>query len=133
MAETSVPSRRAWRSICSVRSMISARLGRPVSASCSAWWRSWPVFSSTMRSARARPRTSVCIKQNASRPTVSQITSTSTACVSGSDQPVGSVPVTVTVQRPSASTEMRWRMGSPSPTAPTRATDALCMVSDSVR
>ena len=38
-----------------MRSMISARLGSPVSASCKAWWRSSPVFSVTVRSALARP------------------------------------------------------------------------------
>ena len=109
IADASIPSRRAWTSICSARSMISARLGRPVSASCSAWWRSWPVFSSTIRSARARPRASTCTSRNASRPSAIQITSTRNAWTSGSDRPAGSALVTVTVQRPSASTEIRLR------------------------
>ena len=87
--------------------MISARFGRPVSASCSAWWRSWPVFSSTIRSARARPRASTCTSRKASSPSASQITSTRKAWTSGSESPAGSALVTVTVQRPSASTEIR--------------------------
>ena len=39
--------RRLRASSCSMRSMISARFGRPVNASCSAWWRSSPVRSPT--------------------------------------------------------------------------------------
>ena len=38
-AAVSVPLRRARASICSTRSRMSVRFGRPVSASCSAWWR----------------------------------------------------------------------------------------------
>ena len=64
---------------------------------------------------------------------MSQMTSTSVACTSGSPMPVGSAPVIETVQRPSASTEIRCVMRSPRGTEPTRATEAVCMVSDRVR
>ena len=103
------PRGAAWTSICSARSMISARFGSPVSASCSAWWRSWPVFSSTIRSARARPRASTCTSRNASRPSDEpDRRSTSAACTSGSTRARrGAALATETVQRPSASTEKR--------------------------
>ena len=42
-------------SICAARSSTSARLGRPVRASWSAWWESSRVFSRTSESARLRP------------------------------------------------------------------------------
>ncbi len=133
IAEASTPRRRAWTSICSARSMISARFGSPVSASCSAWWRSWPVFSSTIRSARARPRASTWTSPKASRPMTSQISSTSVAWTPGEESPVGAAAVTETVQRPSASTAIRRLSTDPLGTVPKRATDELASVSESVR
>ena len=133
IAEPSTPWRRAWASICSARSMISARLGRPVSASCSAWWRNWPVFSSTIRSARARPRARTWTSTKASRPTTSQITSRSAAWTLGESSPEGAARDTDTIQRPSASSAMRRLSRGPGATVPKRATDVLPKVSESVR
>ena len=62
-----VPFAAVRASSCSMRSTISARLGRSVSASCSAWWRSSPVCRSTNRHARARPVPSTTTRTPSSR------------------------------------------------------------------
>ena len=63
----------------------------------------------------------------------SQTSSTNVACTAGEESPVGAAAETDTVQRPSASTEIRWLSTAPLGTVPKRATDARVSVSESVR
>ena len=133
IAAGSKRSRRARESSCSARSMISARFGSPVSASWSAWWRSWPVFSSTIRSARSRPRASTCTSSETSSPITTQATNATPATPSGEASPRGAARDTETTQRPSASTVKLRRSFGPGGTRPYDAVEELSSEFSSVR